>query len=197
LKVTLAGTTIDPELELEVAEEYEILFFDKEDGPYGPQLNATSVEKLKLKVGDYVAIRASESINVKEDGEEEITYFGSRCSYANGSKFNFKFSKKGNEAVVVVGVAVINKNDKGEKNLSVPVREWDKTKKENYTAWANISGDIPEEVFESLAPAMGDDNKEHNPLVCVSFDKLEDHKEEGSDRIANYTGKYTSICKVS
>lgn len=197
LKVTLAGTTIDPELELEVAEEYEILFFDKQDGQFGPQMNATQVEKLKLKEGSYVAIRATESINVNDDDEEEITYFGSRCVFANGCRFNFKFSKRGNEAAVVIGSAIINKNDKGEKTLSVPLRMWDKTKEENYTAWVNVSGDISEAVYEELAPSMGDDNKEHKPLVCVSFDKLDEHKEDGSDRIANYTGKFTSICKVS
>lgn len=197
LKVTLAGTTIDPDLELEISEEYEILFFDRESGQFGPQLNATQVEKMKIKEGSYIAIRATESISVNDDGEEEITYFGSHVAFANGCRFNFKFSKKGNEAAVVIGSAVINTNDDGKKTLSLPLRLWDKSKEENYTAWVNVQGDISEETFAELAPVKGDDNKDHKPLVCVAFDKLNENKEDGSERIASLTGKFTSICKVS
>ena len=59
--------TWDPELEMEVeaeeAEEATIIFVDNEEGFYGPSLAATNVEKLKIKDGTYVAVKASAKEN--------------------------------------------------------------------------------------------------------------------------------------
>ncbi len=173
IKVTLSSKEYDPDLEMDIEEEKTVLFLNKPEGAYGPQLNADQVEKLKVKEGSLVAIRATESINVNDQGEEEETYFGSRIQYANGTKFEFKFSKKGSDASVVCGKAVLHENDEGKTTLSVPISMWDKEKKENYTAWCNC-GEVDDETKTLLTPTetYTDKQGEEKPklkTISVSF----------------------------
>lgn len=197
--VTLAGKVFDPEIEEELDEEYRVLFLDKNSKNYGPQLCATQVEKMKVKAGSYVAIRATENITVKDDDSEETTYFGSRIAYTNGTRFNYHFGKRGEEASVVIGVASINQLENGVRTLSVPLRMWDKDLQENYTAWVSVEGAlITDELLNSLepkpAPTEEDPNHVIRPTVAVVFEKLNEEEENG--RTAKLSGKATSIVPV-
>jgi len=180
--------TWDPELEMEVeaeeAEEATIIFVDNEEGFYGPSLAATNVEKLKIKDGTYVAVKAS----AKENDDGTISYFGSRVQYL-GCCFDFKFSEDGPAASVIIGTTIV----KSQTEVSVPVRSYDFKKRVQYTAWANMTAAEGVSVEEGTFDQTEDGKNPYVAFVIPKFDKTQNS--DGDDQ--SWTGSFISCKRVS
>ena len=184
--VELLEKTYDPDMDLELEDKRTILFLDKKDGLYGPVEDATRAKKMQLKEGSLVAIRASRS--EKEDGTE--SFFGSRISYvAGGCRFNFKYSKSGPAATVIIGSAIVKDNE-----ISVPINYWDKDAKERYSVWCSITsvnGAVPEETRQELAP----NTEGKKPFAAFVFQEVEETHED--KKLTGIKGKFDYCMKVS
>jgi hypothetical protein len=214
MKVILSGEVMDPEVGMPMEETITVLFFDKHSDEYGDQLNATQTSKMNIQKGSVIAIRATESEGKDQNGNDQISYFGTRASYvsnkcevvdANGEKknryggviFRYKFSKRGDAAEVAIGQAFIGEHE-GKKTLSIPVQLWDKKARENYIAYVNCNGIENITVdgtpfIDTLEKVTTDNGYEHNPVVAVAFKKLnETPDKENPDRVANMTGEIIS-----
>ena len=138
-RLTMTVVEYDADMDLDVDNQYEIMFIDNESELYGPQKNAEQVQKMKPKEGSVVVVRCSGS-----EKDDKVSYFGSRMYYP-GNVFNLKQSKKGLGCTIVTGVMCPNE----EKNtVSIPIRVWNKETATNDTVWYTLTDENGEiELF--------------------------------------------------
>ena len=186
VRVVLSQTRYDADMELEVEDEATVIFTNREDGPYGAEMNADRIKKLKIKAGTTIALKATRKEN--EDGT--VAYYGLRAQYP-GCRFEFKATEDGPAAEVVVGIAIV----KAENNISVPISVFDAkgtTKEEkNKTAWlttkAQENTDVAEGTFDPTS-------EKKRPVVAFVIPKITKTK---TDTGISWSGDFIACERVS
>lgn len=186
VRVVLAQSRYDADMDLDVEDEVTVVFTNRETGLYGPEMNADKVKKLKIKTGSTIAIRATRKDN--EDGS--VSYFGTQAKYP-GCRFTFKLTEEGPAAEVIIGIAVV----KAENNISVPVTIYDAkgaTKEEkNKTVWLTTKAQENVEVTEGTFDPTAEKKR---PVVAFVIPKIEETK---NDAGISWSGNFTACERVS
>lgn len=188
--ITLEGQQYDPVMELMMDTKEDIVFTDR-DTAYGPQTAATKAQSMKIQEGSHIAVKGTKAI--ADDGK--VSYYGSKAVYPS-SVLEFRDSEKKGPGVWVL-FGYVNPSE-ANNTVSVPVRCWDRTKSENYTAWAVLKQDDAGVSAETMAELSELNAAGKHKLVAFVVDRASYKEEIDADgRTSGITGKFMSYNVVA
>lgn len=198
--LTLDAMAYDENMGVDMPCKYHIGFFDRKDGKYGPQSDATYASKMIKKTGGTILVRANEYERTAEDGSAEIAYNGTQIIFP-GAITTYKLSEDPNtgevyrSTAIYSGVAIAKEEEKDGtvlRTISIPIKKWNKDTRVNDTYWLNIEN-VDAETIKMLAPTEDDLNSSGKPrhkTVAVEFNKP---IQEAESMMADWADKKTFV----